>query len=870
MWPSTVAAVKTRLLWTLLVGAGCSGAAPEPAQRPEITRPTPSARAVAASVPLLDAHALATVPAVTYGPYTALGPHGALAIWAANEGGSRFWYGAALSTTGAPRGPAAQLAPAPAQLGVVIVRPLGAGFVVLGTRVQDGAEAVEASLLDAEGRLVTPPHVVAERSGQVLWLEALPTPTGLLVLGASSGAADAELWALELDAQTRAASTTPRVLVKRASAWQAAAVGDRIALAHVVAADKKVTGSVELRWLNAAGVVQGAPIVVQREPSAGFDLDMARVGDKVVLAWSDHRELEAQVFVAAADAAGKLVTAPRPAADPFGEQLLVRIVPPATPSSPAYLVWENLTRRPSSGRMLTLAPLQPDASLGAARGELDMAARDGSIPELEATSRGVAALTLAPWCVAGKDCSAEPQVPTFIAYDASLTPRAAEPIRLAELDGEPATLAWGLRCNEACFSLAALGTTPAPVFSVELEPKSNTWQAPGRKRAEESPPKPIALRAIARTEPLAALAAAQFGDALLTSWVTYFDPSVPYERLKKPAPDGRYDPLQAEVNVHAVSPDGAAAKPRNISLRARSVGGISMAKSPQRDEALVVWSAIDQGDPQVFATLVNKAGNKLAQRMVTRKKGEVSDVAVSPVDDGWLVSWVDERHGDAEVYAIKLNRALEVRGSERRLTQAPGAASGLTLLARGAEIWAVWSDAREAENPGWGDLFVVRLGQDGAPLGPEQRLFRTAAHSHSPVLAQRGDGSVVLAWIEGTGAAEAGEGNGAELRFAVLGDGATPGEHEPSAVRFDAGAPRTVSLDCAEASCNYVVMLDLGGRAEIAAGRWGAGALPPRSLVSLTRATAQAVAPVLIDDQVLYGDTVDGQGLVRQLTLSWP
>ena len=56
--------------------------------------------------------------------------------------------------------------------------------------------------------------------------------------------------------------------------------------------------------------------------------------------------------------------------------------------------------------------------------------------------------------------------------------------------------------------------------------------------------------------------------------------------------------------------------PSRPMLHAMILGGIALAPAPEG--ALVVWSAIDEKVPQVFATLVDAQGKRLHQAMITR------------------------------------------------------------------------------------------------------------------------------------------------------------------------------------------------------------------------------------------------------------
>jgi hypothetical protein len=448
---------------------------------------------------------------------------------------------------------------------------------------------------------------------------------------------------------------------------------------------------------------------------------------------------------------------------------------------------------------------------------------------------------------------------------------ASEPVRLASRQGELVPLAWGLGCRAiGCVSLAALSSTPAPVFAVRLEPRSKHWQPAAEGVKRPPPPRALSIEAIAAPDPLSEVTAARVGSSTLVGYVTYFDPTTPWVRLKKPAPDGRYDPLRALLEVRSLPDDAGASRPPNVvSLRARSIAGVALAAgAPEHREALLVWGAVDNAQPQVFATLLGEDGKKLRQRMLTRAPGEKSEVAAVFVGDGYLVAWVDERHGDPEVYVTKVDRALRQVGQERRITQAPGSATGLSLLARGKEALLVWADAREGEQPGFADIWLTRLrASDAAPAGEEQRLLRTRPHSHSPVLSPSGN-AVVVAWLEEQPEGPT-AGGGAGVRIGRLDQDGRFLE-APDIVAAAGGAPTSLAVDCVGSVCHVVMSVDVAGKSELQALPW-APTQPPRvvPLATLTGPHGQSVSPVLIGPQLFYGDQAGSRGRVRRLAIEW-
>ena len=113
---------------------------------------------------------------------------------------------------------------------------------------------------------------------------------------------------------------------------------------------------------------------------------------------------------------------------------------------------------------------------------------DGSMPEIAATARGVAVLTLAPVCEHDAECTkASPIAPEFVEFDADFAIRSTEPLWPARADA-PSSLAWNLTCpNAACFALTAQNGVPSPVALTRLEHLSDTYRAPAQARRVAAP-----------------------------------------------------------------------------------------------------------------------------------------------------------------------------------------------------------------------------------------------------------------------------------------------------------------------------------------------------------------------------------------------
>ena len=140
---------------------------------------------------------------------------------------------------------------------------------------------------------------------------------------------------------------------------------------------------------------------------------------------------------------------------------------------------------------------------------------------------------------------------------------------------------------------------------MRLEHRSDSYHVPARRVELPAPPRIIADEALAQTEPLTQIALADTSAGELLGWLTDFDPTTPWVRLKTPTADGRYEPLRARLDLQGFSrnePFVALAAPENLSQRAHSLGGVGLSSSPQQKDALAAWAGLDGGKPQVFLT----------------------------------------------------------------------------------------------------------------------------------------------------------------------------------------------------------------------------------------------------------------------------
>ncbi|WP_437983180.1 hypothetical protein [Sorangium sp. So ce117] len=774
----------------LALSLGCSGAAPAPVARQAPVVKTPPAQPKAPEgPPLLPARVIAELDDEDATPYFARRGDEALLLHAA---GGRFRT-RILGADGAPRGDTVDAGPVAADVPVAALRATPQGYIAAWIEQIEGSRAVRVLALDPAGKPSAPASLVAQTAEEISWLDVLPNAQGALVLwempreaqgdaaraGVAHPGVDRVDVVMTVVAQGKGAAikpTAPASVAREVLGWHAVATERGAAVALVLppaaprgrgegkparkaeaedAAEDGKLGSVALLEIDAAGKVS-APVVVSPEPTAQIDLEIASLGGRYLLTWTDERDIDGAVYLAAVEPGGKVVVAPRQATPPSGEQALVSLVAPSQGGGGrALLAWEDLLRARGGevggagargpGRLIHLASVGPDGTLGAERAGLVFSA--SGPPDIAADGDGFAAVTLAPATLKmARDGAAAPPVwPTFVRFGPDLSVRAAEPVRAAPFaatDGVP-YLVRGLTCHAgACATLASAAPGPqpggaagaagarAPLALVSLPVRESAWRAPAFREDKDPPPRATAVRALAEGDSIAEVAAVELdGGAALSAWVTYF-----VEGASDAAPRGQE--VSATLAVRAVSPGGLG-KLSVLSQKASSLGGVAIAAAPPlpadakgkgatQGESVIAWVARERGETQVYLTKVDATGAKVAQKKLTtapRKKqggaaSEASDVAIAyDGAGGFIVAWIDTRDGNAEVYAARVDRALNRTAPDRRITNAPLDAAEVQIAVRGQEVWLVWSDARTAGGAAAGGVAAGGAAAGGAAAG---------------------------------------------------------------------------------------------------------------------------------------------------------
>jgi hypothetical protein len=672
----------------------------------------------------------------TIGPFFARRADGsaALAAWVtASEGQGRRVIGVPLSGAGEPRGPEQTIALVPLDTTMLVVRTMrgpAPGFVVAWTSLTDRGEALWAVAVGDDAKPRAKGVELARTNDDIVWADVVPTDAGAVCVWSEEtrgGAANVVAAGLDTDGKLRG---VPARVAHDVTAWHALEVPGGVAVS-TVAADKTLV----MQRLDARGDSGGAPVSITSSKSVGGDLDVTRQGGKLVFAWTDRTAEEPFVAAAAVDERGT-IEPPRKLVGGRGGAALLGL---ASGGAGTAVLWESPARRGGDVRYVHTARINAGLALDGQAASIESVGRGA--PEISATPTGFALLANVRDCTAGTPaCGAAAVLPTVLRTDDRVSIVQREPL---DFGGDPASMAWGLTCGEACFALAASGASPARVRATAILPRVNVAPVTDvREVAQREGPRVSDVTAVASGEAVVDIAAAHVGDATMLAMLAG------KQEGSKPKAD---EPQKATLvlTTRTVDANGVASSPNVITSRALAVGGVAIAPAEKADDgAAIAWVARENGDPEVHVTRVDRKGRRQNDTQLTTTKGDASDVAIAWGGEGWIVAWVDGRDGNGEVYATKVDLGLQRIAREERLTKAPGDASDLVALAKGELVWLAWADPRESPKDGMADVYVTAVKKHDAKRAvDESRVMATAAHSRTPQLAAAPDGMHV-AWIE--------------------------------------------------------------------------------------------------------------------------
>jgi hypothetical protein len=826
---------------------------------------------------------LAKVPEKSVGPFLTRHADTTMAGYIGpGEGASRRVISLPIGADGTPFDPQV-VAPASEDATMMVVRAAGGpegAYVFAWTDLTDKGEALSVLGVTTLGKPRSAPVEIARTRDDIVWIEILPTPRGEVgVWVEESRSAGANLFAVALEPDGRPRGV-PSVVVRGIAGWQAVPTASGAGIAILTRKPGKTDGSkpdgakapesTTVSWivLDADARPVGAPVIIAESPQRVVDVDVAAVGPDFVFSWTKRGAPEPEVMVASVDTNGKL-TPPRSISSRSGGASLIDAV--GGPRG-GVIAWEETSHLARASRRLHLVPLEvgklpdsspPDASSGGVL-DVDIA----GAPEVAPLDHGYAVLARLRTCadppIEGVACDDPAPTPTFVRLDSQFHVVETQPIFLDQTEAH-ATLAWNLSCQrDSCFVLAAGTESPAIVRLEKLSPSPNRWRSPAPPPPPADAPRVLAVDTLASSDLYSELAVASLkGTPMLAAITT--ESVVKGEAL-----------LAAAVSLTPLDPTGVVRAPAVVLTRhARPEGGVSLAGAEGREGGAVTWVGRENGHAAVHVTRVDANGKRVNDIQLTTANGDASDAALAWVGGGWIVVWVDTRDGNGEVYATKLDPELHRIAREVRLTNAPGDASDVALLATpgkdGPVVWVAWADPRDSPKEGVADIYVTQLkGVDATPFGPEERVLATVPHSRSPALASApGTSGVSIAWIEE--APSGADPAGASVYGAMIGALDEQGHlvGEPLRTRgAGEGFPTSIAMERVNGQLH--VVLTRSTRDDIFL---DAMTMPsrPYALFGLEGPPSMDVALAIQGDGIYFNDQTEGptEGRVRRATIDW-
>lgn len=408
---------------------------------------------------------------------------------------------------------------------------------------------------------------------------------------------------------------------------------------------------------------------------------------------------------------------------------------------------------------------------------------------------------------------------------------------------------------------AAQPVLAAPTFERTVSQRAlvTPLHGPGR-------PRPRSLATVFRSEPVSEVAIGRAQGASLVAVLT---------RGEGEGAMARRAVKQARLYLVPIDKDGKHADAILLAPRASAGGGAAFTTAPDGSLALAWVSREDGGGARVHLTRMSVDGKKSTDVLVTTRKGEFADVNVAAVEGGFVVGWIDSRDGNGEVYAAKVTGDLSRVSEHQRLTNAPGDASDLTMVAHpSGVVWLAWTDPRESPREGNGDIYAIAVrAKDARKTSDETRLLATAAHSRSPSLAVT-EAGVACGWIEEAPLgidAESHAGYGAMLAWLDVRGHAV---REPVKLRgAGRGAPVGITLEPGQGGTRGLLVRS--GREELSLDAFiveGSGRVVSSWLIS-PEGPPTLDLPIALDaDAAIYAEESRGasEHKVRRMLISWP
>jgi hypothetical protein len=315
-----------------------------------------------------------------------------------------------------------------------------------------------------------------------------------------------------------------------------------------------------------------------------------------------------------------------------------------------------------------------------------------------------------------------------------------------------------------------------------------------------------------------------------------------------------------------------------LALSERVLASSSLALSPsiKGDTACAAFVVREGPDSHLALARLGVEGKRQRQVSLAQAPGDVGDVDLSATPEGWLVAWVDGRDRNGEVYAARVDAELKRVTPERRLTQTPGDATEVAVLARGDYALVAYAEPKSASPGAPANPYVMRVKtSDLSPLGEPSRLAATSRHLRALRLVPQGDEAIAV-WVEepdtsgSTGAAN----GGPTVQWVRVGADGAPKGLPQTVGGFHDGSLGSLAISCDRGPCRGL-MTRAEGRGRMLVGfSWLPGSNRVEAMHDLLslygEGAVRDATPALAGDEAwIVDDEGNEGGALRRALIRW-
>ena len=372
---------------------------------------------------------------------------------------------------------------APLAPGALGIEAKSDGYVVVWDEQVDQNHGFKVLGLDREGKPTGPSLSLPPLAEHVTLVGLIAAGDGFLVVHEQSHEGTSDVYVTPIDPTIKRTLSGAQLVAQGALGWNATR-GSKEASFAVVAGpaantDGEILGHVEAFGVDAAGK-KSATVPLTTAPVADIDVEIATVEGATLVAWTDHTDAEAAVRFATLQG-GKVVTPPKRASTPLGEEALMGLVAdPSGAGKRALIAWENVGEQSGEARHVEVGTIAADGRVSSERSTFLLDAQGR--PDFVADRDGFAIVTLAPATVeqgpAATVHADTPVWPTYVRLGSDLAVTGGEPVRFLgtrSRQGIP-DLTHSLACDAGdCSLLAASNGAPTELYLALLPARSSPW-----------------------------------------------------------------------------------------------------------------------------------------------------------------------------------------------------------------------------------------------------------------------------------------------------------------------------------------------------------------------------------------------------------